>query len=114
MTLNNIVQLLDLTVACGEEKLSWEIARAFAADLLGDVLRLNATDAILITGLANPQVIRTAELSDIPSILFVRNKPITPEMMEIARESGIVLLQCKHTMFKTCGELYKAGLKSIY
>ncbi|MDR1755614.1 MAG: hypothetical protein LBR65_01455 [Culturomica sp.] len=114
MTLNDIVQLLDLTVACGEERLSGEIGGAFAADLMGDVLRQNTKDAILITGLANLQVIRTAEISDIRSILFVRNKTITPEMVELAKENSIVLLLCNQSMYKTCGELYKAGLKPIY
>ena len=114
MTLNDIVQLLDTTIICGEEKLSCEINRAFAADLMSDVLTLNTDDMILITGLANPQVIRTAEMSDINFILFVRDKKVTPEMQELARENGMVLLQCKQSMFKACGELYKAGLKPIY
>lgn len=114
MTPNDILQLLDATCICGEQHLQSPIQHAFAADLMSDVLRLNTEDMLLITGMANLQVIRTAEMSDIPFILFVRGKVVTPEMQELARENGIMLLQCKQSMFKVCGELYKAGLAPVY
>lgn len=74
MVLNDIVQLLKASVICGDQHLECEIKRAFAADLMSDVLRLNTEEMLLITGLANLQVIRTAEMSDINFILFVRDK----------------------------------------
>lgn len=114
MTLNDIVQLLEASVVCGNRFLNCEIKRAFAADLMSDVLRLNTEDMLLITGLANPQVIRTAEMSDINFILFVRNKKVSPEMLELAEENSIALLQCRQSMFKVCGELYRAGLSPVY
>lgn len=114
MTPEDIIKLLDATCVCGEEHLHIPIKHAFAADLMSDVLRLNTDSLLLITGMANPQVIRTAEMSDIPFILFVRNKTITLEMLDLAKENGIVLLQCKQSMFRVCGELYKAGLPPVY
>lgn len=114
MTPNDIVQLLGAACICGEEHLEAPIRHAFAADLMSDVLRLNTEHMLLITGMANLQVIRTAEMSDIPFILFVRDKKVTPEMKELAQENGILLLQCKQSMFKVCGELYKAGLPPVY
>ena len=114
MTPNDIVQLLGAACICGEEHLEAPIRHAFAADLMSDVLRLNTENMLLITGIANLQVIRTAEMSDIPFILFVRDKKVTPEMKELAQENGILLLQCKQSMFKVCGELYKAGLPPVY
>lgn len=114
MVLNDIVQLLEATVICGDQHLKCEIKRAFAADLMSDVLRLNTEEMLLITGLANLQVIRTAEMSDINFILFVRNKKVSPDMLELARENGIAVLQCSQSMFKVCGELYKAGLEPVY
>ncbi len=114
MTPNDIVQLLGAACICGEEHLEAPIRHAFAADLMSDVLRLNTENMLLITGMANLQVIRTAEMSDIPFILFVRDKKVTPEMKELAQENGILLLQCKQSMFKVCGELYKAGLPPVY
>ena len=72
MTPDDIIKLLDATCICGARKLHDPIQHAFAADLMSDVLRLNTEGLLLITGMANPQVIRTAEMADIPFILFVR------------------------------------------
>ncbi|MFR6381293.1 MAG: hypothetical protein ACLUOS_03035 [Odoribacter splanchnicus] len=74
MTPDDIIKLLDATCICGARKLHDPIQHAFAADLMSDVLRLNTEGLLLITGMANPQVIRTAEMADIPFILFVRDK----------------------------------------
>lgn len=114
MTPREILKLLDAVCICGLEQLDLPVRHAFAADLMSDVLRLNTDSLLLITGMANLQVIRTAEMSDIPFILFVRNKTITPEMRSLAEENGMVLLQCRQSMFKACGELYKAGLPPVY
>lgn len=114
MTPEDIIQLLDAHCVCGEEFLGHNVRHAFAADLMSDVLRVDTSEMLLITGMANLQVIRTAEMSDISFILFVRGKAVTPEMEELARENGMVLLTCPQSMFKVCGELYKAGLQPIY
>ena len=81
---------------------------------MSDVLRLNTEGLLLITGMANPQVIRTAEMADIPFILFVRDKQITAEMQQLAEENEILLLRCRQSMFRVFGELYKAGLLPVY
>ena len=105
MTPDDIIKLLDATCICGARKLHDPIQHAFAADLMSDVLRLNTEGLLLITGMANPQVIRTAEMADIPFILFLRDKQITAEML---------LLRCRQSMFRVCGELNKAGLLPVY
>ena len=94
MTPDDIIKLLDATCICGARKLHDPIQHAFAADLMSDVLRLNTEGLLLITGMANPQVIRTAEMADIPFILFVRDKQITAEMQQLAEENEILLLRC--------------------
>lgn len=114
MTPEELINLLDARCICGEILLRHNIEYAFAADLMSDVLRLNTENLLLITGMANLQVIRTAEMADIPFILFVRGKKVTPEMQNLAEENGIMLLQCKQSMFRVCGELYKAGLTPVY
>lgn len=91
MTPDDIIKLLDATCICGARKLHDPIQHAFAADLMSDVLRLNTEGLLLITGMANPQVIRTAEMADIPFILFVRDKQITAEMQQLAEENEILL-----------------------
>ncbi|CCZ81217.1 hypothetical protein CE91St19_17360 [Odoribacter laneus] len=114
MLLKEIICLLEASLVYGEQYLNKEIKKAFAADLMSDVLRLNTEDMILITGMANLQVLRTAEMSDVSYILFVRNKKVTPEMLALAEENGIAVMQCKQSMFKVCGELYKAGLEPVF
>ena len=113
MTLKEIAALSNAQVIHENNHLDKTIRHAFAADLMSDVLRLDTSEMILITGLANLQVIRTAEMSDINFILFVRGKA-TPDMVELAKECNIAILQSKQSMFKVCGLLYEAGLEPIY
>ena len=112
MTLKEIAALSNARVIHENGHLDKVIRHAFAADLMSDVLRLDTSEMILITGLANLQVIRTAEMSDI--ILFVRGKQASPDMVELAKECNIAILQSKQSMFKVCGLLYEAGLEPIY
>ena len=114
MTLRDICNTINGEVVCGEELLGTNVEFAFSSDLMSDVLTVQCDKLILITGLANLQAIRTAEMSDIPCVLFVRNKPITEEMVELARECGIAILRSKNTLFFVAGELYNAGLKPVY
>ncbi len=87
---------------------------AFASDLMSDVLTLRNDNVVLLTGLATMQTIRTAEMADINCIIFVRNKKVSQEMVELANESGIDLIECRYSMFRTSGLLYQAGLKPVY
>ena len=83
------------------------------ADLMSDVLRFGRDDMLLITGLTNPQVIRTAEMVGIPALLFVRAKLPPPETIALAQEARIALLATRYTLYETCGLLYEAGLLGI-
>lgn len=114
MKLKDVVQLLDAKVICGSRELDREIEFAFASDLMSDVLTLKNDNLLLLTGLANLQTIRTSEMSDICNIIFVRNKKATAEMIELAHENDMVLIECGYSMFKTSGLLYNAGLKPLY
>ncbi len=86
---------------------------AFASDLMSDVLTLAEPQILLITGLINPQAIRTVEMADIPVVLFVRGKRPPAETLELARQVGVAVLLSPYTMFDTCGILYDAGLKGL-
>ena len=114
MKLKDVVQLLDARVICGSQNLDREIEFAFSSDLMSDVLTLKNDNILLLTGLANLQAIRTSEMSDINNIIIVRNKKATDEMIELADENGMVLMECRFSMFKTSGLLYNAGLKPLY
>jgi hypothetical protein len=78
--------------------------------MMSDVLAFVNEQAVLITGLCNPQVVRTAEMMDMSCIVFVRGKVPPNEVVDLARESGIVLLASKERMYRACGILYTNGL----
>ena len=90
------------------------VARAFASDLMSDVLTLLADQLLLITGLNTIQTIRTAEMADIRHVLLVRGKIPDGRMREIAGEHGIILMSTRFSMFKSSGILYAAGLEAVY
>ena len=110
MTIKEAAELLDAEVLCGEELLDKEIDSACGSDMMSDVLAFVKEQSVLITGLANPQVIRTAEMMDMSCVVFVRGKQPTPEMISLAEENGIVLLVSKERMYPACGKLYQNGL----
>jgi serine kinase of HPr protein (carbohydrate metabolism regulator) len=114
MTIKDLAEVLDCKVIHGEEYLSREVKTAFASDLLSDVLTLQANEFVLLTGLPNLQAIRTAEMAEASCVVFVRNKRVSPEMIRLAQESEIAILECPYSMYRSCGLLYKAGLKPIY
>lgn len=114
MTIQDISAKINGEIRCGEHRKHEKVSRAFCSDLMSDVLTLGCQDILLITGLANVQAIRTAEMADISYILFVRNKAITDEMDELAKENDMVLVQCQSSMFKVAGELFAAGLQPVY
>lgn len=112
MKISEIASLLDAEVLCCNDCVSHEVHSACGSDMMSDVLAYVKDQAVLITGLVNPQVIRTAEMMDMRCIVFVRNKKPSEEMLELAKESGIVILATSKRMFEACGLLYTSGLAS--
>ena len=111
MTIRNIVELLDAKVLAGEDALDHEVHSACGSDMMSDVLAYVKDQAVLLTGLVNSQVVRTAEMMDMRCIVFVRNKQPSEEMLELANDSGIVVLATSKRMYEACGKLYSHGLK---
>lgn len=113
MILNDAVRLLEAEILHESPDIDHlEIISAFAADLLSDVLALAEDEsATLITGTANMQVIRVAEILNISCIIFVRGKSPDKLLLEKACELDIPLLRTRKTMFETCGLLYSHGVK---
>jgi len=113
MTVKEAVKILEGQFFCGEDKANdTEVASACGADLMSDVMAFVKDRVLLLTGLVNPQVIRTAELLDIHSIIFVRGKVPGRDMIEMAEQSDIILGGTKLPMFLSCGKLYEAGMKA--
>lgn len=111
MKLDRIKLLLEATVYVGEEHLETEVYAACGCDLMSDVLAFAKEKILLLTGLINLQVIRTAEMLDIKAIVFVRGKEPTEDMIELAREKGIILLSTELPLYYACGKLYEVGLR---
>ena len=111
MTLQEIKEILKCDVLCGEEVLdSLQIEKAFAADLLSDVLAYAKEGTLLLTGITNQQVVRTVEMLELRGIIFVRGKKPDAETITLARSKNIPMLTTRYLMFETCGRLYQRGL----
>ena len=110
MKISEIASLLEAKVLCCDESVSHEVNSACGSDMMSDVLAYVKNQAVLLTGLVNPQVIRTAMMMDMRCIVFVRDKNPSEEMIELAKEADIVLLSSPKRMFDACGILYAAGL----
>ena len=110
MKIREIRDLLDAEVLCCEQNLDSNAYSACGCDLMSDVLAYVKDQAVLLTGLVNPQVVRTAEMMDMICIVFVRSKAPTKEMLELAEDNGMVVMKCNKRLYEACGLLYSNGL----
>lgn len=110
MKISTMRKLLDANVLCCEENVGRHVYSACGCDLMSDVLAYVKDQAVLLTGLVNSQVIRTAEMMDMICIVFVRSKMPNEEMLELARDAGIVIMATDKRMYEACGLLYANGL----
>jgi predicted transcriptional regulator len=113
MTLNELIRLIFGRVLTDNVDLDVEVEGACAADLMSDVLASIQPNAVLLTGLCNPQVVRTAQMADVAAIVFVRGKAPTQDIIDLANDEQIPLITAPYGMFELCGRLYKAGLPSL-
>lgn len=112
MQLSKIIELVNGTIVIDGGVESVDITSVCSADLLSNVLRYGKKGALLVTCLNQPQVIRSAEISDIPAVLLALGGIPEKDMIELAREKNIVLITTRLPMYTTCGVLYTAGLRS--
>jgi predicted transcriptional regulator len=110
LKLREVKEILAAEVIVGEDKLDLEVKTAFGADLMSDVLAFAKAGSLLLTGLTNDQVIRTADILDIAAIIMVRGKKPTAESVVLAKELKIPLLTTKYILFETAGRLYAKGI----
>ena len=111
MKIITVKDLLGAEVLCGGENLETEIHTACGSDMMSDVLAYVKDQAVLLTGLVNAQVIRTAEMMDMKCIVFVRSKRPSQDMVDLAEESGLAVLTSPKRMYDACGILYSNGLR---
>ena len=114
MKLREIINLLQARVLVGDGLLDEiEVDRCFSADLMSDVLGRTHANGILVTGLTNPQAVRTADIADIKAVCVVRGKVPETDTVALAKQKDIPLFITKLTMFEACGILYQKGLKGV-
>jgi predicted transcriptional regulator len=111
ITINKICEILHAKILCCEEKGETVVHTACGSDMMSDVLAFVKDQAVLLTGLLNSQVIRTAEMMDIVCIVLVRGKAPTDDMIALAETKGIPIISTPRRMFNACGLLYEAGLR---
>ena len=111
MKIREVVSILYGKVCCCENLLDNEVFSACASDMMSDVLAFVKDQSLLLSGLCNPQVIRTADMLDIRCVALVRGKTPSPDMIALAEQKGIVILSSNLRMFLACGLLYQAGLQ---
>ena len=113
MKLEEVKEILEAEVITGSDNLETEVRIGCAADLMSDILAFAKPGSLLLTGLTNPQVIRTAEMSDIQAICFVRGKKPDKETIKLAKKNDMVMLMTHLPMFESCGRLYKRGIVGL-
>ena len=110
MKLREVKEILDADVIVGTEKLDMEVKTAFGADLMSDILAFAKADSLLLTGLTNAQVVKTAATRHIAAIILVRGKEPSPEAVDLAKELQIPILTTQYILFETAGRLYAKGI----
>jgi predicted transcriptional regulator len=110
VTLQDVKEILEAEVMVGADQLDREVTTAFGADLMSDVLAFAKPSSVLLTGLTNSQVIRTADVLDIAAIVMVRGKRPLPETIQLAEELQIPILMTKYILFESAGRLYTKGM----
>lgn len=113
MNIQELISIIDGTLITKPVNLKREIKGGFGADLMSDVLASIQPEAVLLTGLCNPQVVRTAQMADVAAIVFVRGKQPPEETIRLANEETVPLISTPFGMFDVCGRLHDAGLTSL-
>ena len=111
MNVRDVMRVLEADLICGEESLNLEVHDACGSDMMSDVLAFVKNQAVLLTGLVNIQVVRTADMMDMVCIVFVRGKEPDEDMIALAKRRGMVLMKTSHRMFTACGLLWENGLR---
>jgi len=113
MNVKELIKIVNGKLLVKSADLTREIKGGCGADLMSDVLASVQPEAVLLTGLCNPQVVRTAQMADVAAIVFVRGKMPAAEVVDLANQEKIPLISTPYGMFELCGRLYQAGLPSL-
>ena len=113
MKLFEIAECLEATILTQNDNMEMECTRAGASDLLSDILAGLSDGGVLVTGLITLQVVKTAIISGVTTVVYVRNKRPPQDVIELAEAEGIPLLSSPYSMFVSSGRLYAAGMTGL-
>lgn len=113
MNIEELLVITEGTLLTDNIDHSREIKGGCGADLMSDVLASIQPESVLLTGLCNPQVVRTSQMSDVAAIVFVRGKTPPEETINLAKQESIPLITSPYGMFELSGRLFQAGLPSF-
>lgn len=113
MNIRDLIHIIEGTLITQPSNMTREIKGGFGADLMSDVLASIQPEAVLLTGLCNPQVVRTAQMADVAAIVLVRGKQPPAETIQLANEECVPVISTPYGMFEVCGRLHEAGLTSL-
>ena len=111
MTIQDVMSAVNAELLTPEADLAREVHAACGSDMMSDVLAYVKDQAVLLTGLNNPQVVRTADMMDMICIVFVRGKQPDEMILQLAAQRGIAVMRTGMPMFTACGLLYEKGLR---
>ena len=114
MTLSEVKEILQAELLTeNESDLQCYVHSACASDMMSDVLAFTEPEALVITGLASQQTLRTVEIADAVAVVFVRGKFPDAGIISLANQKKIPLMTTHYCMHDACGLLFNRGLPGV-
>ena len=107
MKLEQLAEHIGARVITPGEPGGTEVTRIYAGDRVSDLLNEASDKTLLVSNLASLQMLRVAELMDVPGICFVNGVEPEDDVVELARDNGTLLLVSPAGVFETCGLIYQ-------
>ncbi len=114
MYLEDLARKINAKVYARGTPVNVEISRVYAGDRISDLLNQATCKTLLVSNLASAQIIRVAQLMDLPGICLLNDLIPEDDMIKIATEHQTLLMVSPLGMFETCGRLYQFLLEESH
>jgi redox-sensing transcriptional repressor len=108
ITLEELATRIGATVLTRGRPGATTITRVYAGDRVSDLLNEASAETLLVTNLVSVQMLRVAELMDVPGICFVENVIPEPDIIDVAKANNTLVMVSPQGVYETCGLLYSA------
>jgi len=113
MTLKEVQALLGGELLTQGLNLETPCNKVFASDMMSDVLAFMDAGSILLTGMVNSHVVRTACLADVTAIVLVQGKKPAPEVVAEAMKISVPIISTGCSMFEACSRISRSFPETI-